>query len=177
MSVALSRANPDRRASALEGRVLDAGEQSLGAAAQPSRRPGIGSYPDRRRGGSAGRLILWGVQLCVQAFSGRQVLDDGRHIFRTRRSVRACLGRVVRVGGLRCVPFWARWGVRGGVATAPSEPGLGTYCSWLVEAFGSVLAGLSPVTYWSASRFVGELEPSPAAWPEAGVGVVEELAP
>src|SRR5829696_1019457 len=50
-----------------------------------------------------------------------------------------------------------------GVARAPSEPGLGTYCSWLVEAFGSVLAGLSPVTYWSASRFVGELEPSPAS--------------
>jgi hypothetical protein len=113
LSVALSGASPDRRASALEGRVLDAGEQTLGAAAQSSRRPGIGSYPDRRRGGSAGRLILWGVQLCVRAFSGWQVLDGGRHIFRTRRGVRACLGRVVRVAGLRCVLFWARWDVRG----------------------------------------------------------------
>jgi hypothetical protein len=46
-------------------------------------------------------------------------------------------------------------GVLGSGATGtPPESGAGAYCSSLVEAFGSVLVGLSPVTYWSASRFV-----------------------
>jgi hypothetical protein len=56
-----------------------------------------------------------------------------------------------------------------GAAGAPSEPGSGAYCSWLVEALGSVLAGLSPAAYWLTPLLVGTLEPSPAACPGANV--------
>ena len=56
-----------------------------------------------------------------------------------------------------------------GAAGASSEPGSGAYCPWLVEAFGSVLAGLSPAAYWSTPLLVGTLEPSPAACSGADV--------